>query len=187
MSSTVKPERRLYIGAPVSCAGWEVYHDQAHVNVDHVGAPHTLDPAIAGADGFSVIYSVVLDRLDARTQALGALRAWHRALRPGGVLILVCLDFVSLGSALRGDLGANRDDEARRDGATALDDAVRLTQLAHRDVRSAWTAELLSTYLILAGFANARRAVKLDMFHDLSERAHAGASLSLNVLADRGS
>lgn len=159
-------ERKLYIGSPLACAGWEVYHDTAHPDVDYVGAFDAMSlPDVA----FATVYSTVFNRLDARTRVLRALREYRRIIRPGGFLILVVTDAAALGMALA--------------GARVVEDQVTLTKLSQP--RSAWTAELLAAYLTLAGFTNARRVAKLGLFHDASELAHHEVSLSLNVLADR--
>ncbi len=157
-------ERKLYVGAPVRCPGWEVYHETEHDDVDHVGGFQRLHGL--PRDAFSIVYVTVLDRLNLRTQARRAMHDWFAALRPGGTLMLTTVDQAAVGRLLA-------------TSAVSLD--LQLILLRAQATASHWTAEVLSLYLQSVGFRNVRRAERFGLFNDASEVGE----ISLNVMADR--
>lgn len=167
-SELTLPERRLYVGGVVRVAGWEVYHDVAHEDADHVGP---LDELRGIADAsVSILYVTSLGRVDFKTQALPTMQAWWRVLRPGGALLVAGVDAAAAGRILG--------------GAPTFDEQIALTHVLAAQ-RSLWTAETLGNLLEIVGFTNIRRAQTLNLFQDVSVLKIGEHTLSLNVLADR--
>lgn len=161
-------ERRLYVGAALRMAGWEVYLDTPHEDADHVG-PYDELRGIAD-ESVSILYIAALGRVDFAAQALPTLQAWWRALRPGGALLVTVPNVTTIGAILG--------------GKPTFDEQVTLTQLLAAQ-RSLWTAELLGTMLEVVGFTNVRQAETFNLFNDTSALKLGGRSLALNVLADK--
>lgn len=165
---TTESERRLYVGGVIRVAGWEVYHDTPHEDVDHVGPFDEL----RGIDdeSVSILYVTSLGKVDFMIQAAPAMQAWWRVLRPGGALLVTGIDAAAAGRVLG--------------GAPTFDEQVTLTKLLAEQC-SLWTAETLGNLLEIIGFTNIRRAAALNLFQDVSVLKLGETSLSLNVLADR--
>ncbi len=167
-SGLAEQERRLYVGGVVRVAGWEVYHDTPHEDVDHVGP---LDELRGIEDAsVSILYVTSLGRVDFKTQALPTMQAWWRVLRPGGALLVAGVDAAAAGMALG--------------GPATFDEQIALTLLL-AEQRSLWTAETLGNLLEIVGFTHVRRATSLNLFQDVSVLKIAEHVLSLNVLAER--
>ncbi len=159
-------EQRLFIGAPMRCAGWEVYADSPNTDVDFVGP---LDRMQGVSDAtYTILYATCLNRLN-RSEALSALHEWRRVLVPGGVLLTACVDAKAAAIGLS--------------ATTSVEDHSFFT--GHLAQRSSWTQELLSTHMQLAGFKRVRRMVKHGLFNDVSELVHNGVNLGLSLIADR--
>ncbi len=161
-------ERRLYVGGILSVAGWEVYHEMEHPDVDHVGPLDQLK-GIAN-DSVSILYVSALGRLDFRAHALKAMAEWFRVLRPGGVLLCTGVEAAAIGAALT--------------DSPSFDDQVMLTRLLGEQ-RSHWTPELLANCLQVVGFNNPRRAETFNLFNDISTLKLGERWLSLNTMADK--
>lgn len=158
-------ERRLYIGAPLNCAGWEVYDSSPNRDVDRSGP---LDRSGLPDGAYTIVYAACMDRLDLRTSALRALHDWHRILAPGGLLLTACVD---------AQLAARELAQA-----SGLEEQASLARWLGG---TAWTQNLLSTYLQLAGFRQIRRAERHGLFRDVSELSHGKQSLALNLISTR--
>jgi len=157
-------ERRLYVGAPLRCAGWEVYNDAAHEDVDHVGSLTRMSAIQTGS--VSILYVNCIGRLPPE-QSFWAMREWKRIVKPTGVLMLTGIDAQAVANAMLGP----------------YEDQVQLTLLQARQ-SSHWTAELLSGALQLAGFSNVRRVESFNLFLDVSGLKLNDRSLALNVIAN---
>lgn len=114
------------------------------------------------AAGYSVVYLGALHR-GTEQEALDTLAKAWAALVPGGTLVVSTLDLQRLGNV-----------------STGMFDQVEAIRLIY-GCRSLWTETILATYAQAAGFANPRRAQKLDWFSDTS----ALSNYSLIVLATK--
>lgn len=163
-------ERRIYVGGPIRVAGWEVYHDTPHEDVDHVG-PFDEMRGIAD-ESVSILYVTVLGRLNFMDQTLPAMQAWWRVLRPGGKLLVAGIDATAVGAALNAN--------------PSFDEQLMLARLLGEQ-RSLWTAQLIANLLEVVGFTRVQRAETFNLFTDVSTLKVGSRALSLNVLADRSS
>lgn len=171
------PPRRLHIGGRVQAAGWENFNLASEPTAQHVG--DAKDLSRFADKTFQVVYaSHVLEHFDYLAEARAVLVEWHRVLQPGGLLALSVPDL---------DVIARLMTDAK-----SFDDKYMLMRVifgAHVDIgdhhRSGWTPEIISTYLLSAGFSNIRRVPAFGLFSDTSAACFNGTPLSLNVLADR--
>lgn len=160
-------ERRLYIGAPVRCAGWEVYSDAEHTDVDYVGRIDRLDGV--SDSSYTILYANAIGRLNYTTQAVRAMRSWYRVLSSGGVLIVVGVDAKAIGNALS--------------AGVPFEDQFALSMLMNKQV--CWTTEVLASYLQLAGFSNVRQVDSPKLFNDVCELKMGDKRLGLSIFAER--
>ena len=169
---------RLHIGGRVAKAGWTVLNAQAGPDVDIVGDLRDLS-GFADASVTEIYASHVLEHLDQATEAIAALRAFHRILTPGGRAMIAVPD---MGMICRMMIVSRIDTNLR----------LHLMRIIYGGQVDAWdyhksgfTEDLLGGYLSEAGFRDIHRVERFGLFDDTSGLTIGGAPVSLNVVATK--
>lgn len=157
-------------------AGWEVLDANAGPHVDHVADARDLTRF--ADDTFEEIYaSHVVEHLDYKDELVTALTGWRRVLVPGGTLSVSVPDMDVL---------------ARLFVEPSLTLHERFTVMrvifgGHVDRFDyhlvGLNEEFLRGFVRAAGFVDARRVARFDLFDDASNLAMRGQPISLNIIA----
>ncbi len=169
---------RLHIGGRTAKPGWTVLNAQDGPDVDIVGDLRDLS-GFADASVMEIYASHVLEHLDHRTEAVAALRAFHRILTPGGRAMIAVPD---MGMICRIMIDSRVDANLR----------LHLMRIIYGGQVDAWdyhksgfTEDVLAGYLSEAGFSDIHRVTSFGLFDDTSELTIGGAPVSLNVVATK--
>ena len=177
-ASAVAPsgQRRLHIGGQVRKPGWEVLNILPGDHVDHLGDARDLSRFADGT--FTEIYaSHVLEHFDFQGTVQAVLVEWHRILVPGGQLLISVPDLDILCSLF----GEKRLDVHDRFLVMNMIFGGHLDQYDYHLVGLA--DDILSGYLVNAGFVSRARVPSFGLFDDMSNIHVHGIPISLNVIA----
>jgi predicted SAM-dependent methyltransferase len=171
----VAKKRCLHLGGLVRTAGWEVISDAPGAVVDHTGG--VSDLSRFADDSFDVLHAHhVLEKLDYREQLLQTLVEWRRVLKPGGVLAVTVVDLELLAAKLI-DKRLDLSDRFM---------AMRMMFGGHMDKSDyhqvGLTEEFLVSFLIEAGFAEARRVASFNHFEISLPSDSVTVPTDLNIL-----
>ena len=167
---------KLHIGGWERREGWQILDILPRDGVDHVGS--CLDLSAVPDDSLAEIYaSHVLEHLDYKTEAGQALKEWHRALMPSGLLRLSVPDLDILCR-----LFAHPKMKAQ--------DRFQIMRMmfggqadAYDQHKTGFFFDMLGSMLDEAGFGDIRRVEDFGLFKDSSTTRYAGNLISLNVEA----
>jgi predicted SAM-dependent methyltransferase len=169
--------RKLNIGGTKRLEGWEIFNIFPGDHVDHVGNAVDLSRFPTGT--FSEIYaSHILEHLDFNRDVVAALREWHRALEPGGVLYISVPDMETLARLILDKERLNVDERF-----------IVMCMLfgGHSDQHdyhlTGFTEDFLATFLNKAGFSLYKRVDSFNFHNDCSTISFKGELISLNVIA----
>ena len=168
--------RKLHIGGQVRAAGWEVLDANAGPHVDHVADARDLKRF--GDDTFEEIYaSHVVEHLDYKDELVTTLTGWRRVLLPGGTLSVSVPDLTVLASLfLEPSLTLHERFTVMRMMFGGHVDRFDYHLVGLNE-------EFLRGFLGAAGFVDARRVARFDLFDDASNLAMRGTPISLNIAA----
>ena len=169
--------RRLHIGANVRKDGWEVFNIVPSAIVDHVGDARELSRFLDNT--FYELYaSHVLEHFDYLNEVTAVLLEWKRVLVPGGRLMISVPNLDALCYLYS------------HEKVTTLEDKYTLMRLifgAHSDPHdhhnSGFSPELLTKYLVEAGFELVETLDDFGLFKDCSVLTCARVPISLNIAA----
>ena len=168
--------RKLHIGGQSAHADWKILDVKPGPHVDYVG--HCSDLSAFGDDSIQEIYaSHVVEHLGYRNELPQALREFHRALAPGGILRISVPDLTVLC-------------ELFTDPALDFGERFRVMrmmfggQIDPADFHYVGlNEEFLRDYLHDAGFADIARCGHFGLFDDTSTLVFRDRLISLNVTA----
>jgi predicted SAM-dependent methyltransferase len=172
--------RKLHIGGQVRAAGWEVLDANAGPHVDHVADARNLERF--DDDAFEEIYaSHVVEHLDYKDELVTTLMGWRRVLAPGGTLSVSVPDLdVLAGLFLEPSLTLHERFTVMRMIFGGHVDRFDYHLVGLNE-------EFLRGFLGSAGFVDARRVARFDLFNDASNLVMLGKPISLNLTARKAS
>jgi predicted SAM-dependent methyltransferase len=167
---------RLHIGGKIPHADWKILNVQPGPHVDYVGDCGNL--SAFGDDTILEIYaSHVLEHLGYAQELPLALREFHRALVPGGMLRISVPDLAVLCELFTDPAleFAERFHVMRMMFGGQIDPAD-----FHR---AGLNEEFLRDFLLDAGFVDIARSADFGLFDDTSKLIFRGLPISLNLSA----
>ena len=171
--------RRLHIGGKVRLDGWEVLNALAEECVDHVGDARDLSQFPDNT--FDEIYaSHIVEHFDYMGELESTLREWHRVLVPGGRIGISVPDLDIL-AALFLQRQALTFEE--RFLLMRMMFGGHVNQYDHHKV--GLSEDLLSGFLMLAGFVGMARVSSFGICNDSSNAVFKGQPISLNIVASK--
>ncbi len=174
----VAKKRCLHLGGLARTAGWEVISDAPGAVVDHAGSVSDLSRFTDNS--FDVLYSHhMLEKLDYREQLLGTLVEWRRVLKPGGVLAVTVNDLELLAAKLID----KRLDLSERFMVMRMIYGGHMDKSDYHQV--GLTEEILVSFLIGAGFAQARRVASFNGLELIIPPGNFNAPTDLHILAEK--
>ena len=171
--------RRLHIGGIHHVPGWEVLNVNPGPYVDHLC--DATDLSRFPDNTFAEIYaSHIVEHFDYKVQLVAALKEWHRAMRPGGVLRVSVPDMDVLVGLF---LDKNNLSVSERFFV------MRMMFGGHTDKYDyhlvGLNEEFLASFLGQAGFAQISRVKDFGLFDDTSGMSFRGVPISLNMIAHK--
>jgi len=165
----------LHIGGKERKDGWKILNVQPGPNVDYVGDFRDLSQF--GDGSVETVYaSHVLEHV-AQTEVVPVLRGIHRALQPGGRLLVsvpdmdtLCHLFISPWASPQVKWHAMR--------------MIFGGQVDQHDFHFVgFNEQFLRTFFAEAGFGQVQRVISLGVFQDTSDYRPYGFPISLNMIA----
>lgn len=170
--------RRLHIGGKVRLPGWEVLNAIPDEAVDHVGDARDLSRFADNT--FGVIYaSHIVEHFDYMGELEATLREWLRVLAPGGQIGISVPDLEVL-SRLFVEPGLAFDE---RFMIMRMMFGGHVNEYDHHKV--GLSHDLLTGYLMLAGFTDIKRVDTFDICNDASKAVFKDVPISLNMTATK--
>ncbi len=169
--------RKLHIGGKQKAEGWEILNANSGPDVDHVY--NAIDLSAFEDSSFSEIYaSHILEHFDYVNDVGQALAEWSRVLEPGGKIYLGVPDLESLAEML-----CDKDKYSMSDrfGIMRMIFGGHVDQYDFHYV--GFNFEILSAFLMEAGFGNIEKVQSFGLFQDTSDMVFKGKPVSLNVIA----
>ena len=167
---------KLHVGGTEPKAGWCIFNIQPGPHVDVVGSCTDLS-AFADGSVEEIYASHVIEHLGHRDELKPALAEFHRVLRSGGKLSISVPDIVTLSRLMaRDDLDVQQRYELMLMMFGGQEDAFDFHKIGFFE-------ELLSLFLLNAGFKNPQRVAEFGLFDDYSSLNFLGTSISLNMIA----
>jgi predicted SAM-dependent methyltransferase len=169
--------RKLHIGGKLRQEGWEVLNALPGDYVDHIGDARDL--AQFADNTFDEIYaSHVVEHFDYMGELERTLREWHRVLVPAGRIGISVPDMDILANLFVQKDVLSFDD---RFLIMRMIFGGHIDQYDHHKV--GLSQDLLTGFLMLAGFVDIRRVESFGIFDDSSNAAFRGIPISLNIVA----
>lgn len=169
--------RKLHIGGKVRLEGWELLNAMPADYVDHVGDARDLSQFADNT--FDEIYaSHVVEHFDYFGELERTLREWHRVLVPGGRLGISVPDMDILARLF-----------IQTDALTFNDRFMIMRMMFGGHIneydhhKSGLSQDLLTGFLMLAGFENIVRVPAFGICDDSSNASFKGVPISLNMTA----
>lgn len=167
---------KLHIGGWQPRDGWKILDVLPREHVDYVGS--CLDLGQFSDGSIEEIYaSHVLEHLDYKSEAEQALREWHRALQPGGVLRISVPDLDILARLFTHPQLKPQD----------RFQIMRMMFGGQADPydqhKTGFFFDFLGSLLDKTGYTAIRRVEEFGLFDDSSKTRFAGNLISLNVEA----
>lgn len=170
--------RRLHIGGKVRSPGWEVLNALPGSCVDHLGNANNL--AMFPDQSFEIVYaSHVVEHFDYRDELSHTLKEWLRVLKPGGVVQISVPDLAVLAGMILNKQFQTLD----RFKVMMMIFGGHVDAYDHHKV--GLTDDILTTFLLNAGFVDVRRVDRFGYFQDTSDMVFAGQRISLNIQGKR--
>ena len=169
--------RKLHIGGKLKLDGWEVLNAMPDDYVDHVCDARDLSRFADGT--FDEIYaSHIVEHFDYAGELERTLREWKRVLVPGGRISISVPDLDILAA-----LFIQRDvlSFEERFMIMRMMFGGHINQYDHHKV--GLSADLLTGFLMLAGFENIVRVGGFNIFSDASQAVFRDQPISLNMVA----
>lgn len=169
--------RKLHIGGKLRLEGWEVLNAMPDEYVDHVGDARDLSRF--ADESFEQIYaSHIVEHFDYAGELELTLREWNRVLIPGGRIGISVPDLDILAGLFvqRQTLSFEERFMIMR-----MMFGGHVNQYDHHKV--GLSEDLLSGFLMLAGFANIVRVSAFGICNDSSNAVFKDKPISLNVIA----
>jgi predicted O-linked N-acetylglucosamine transferase (SPINDLY family)/predicted SAM-dependent methyltransferase len=171
---------RLHIGGQVSHSDWKIFDALPRPEVDFLGNAKDLSQFADGS--ITAIYaSHVLEHfyylLD--NELLLTLKEWHRALQPGGELMISVPNLQVI-------CGLYADSRTPPNARHHLMRMIFGGQIDQYDVHKVgFDSDTLSMYLQQAGFQDVQVVPAFGLFPDCSSLEFAGVPISLNMIAKK--
>ncbi len=170
---------RLHIGGQVKAEGWEVVNALEADYVDH--QCNANDLSRFDTESVTEIYaSHILEHFDYNGEIQHTLKEWNRVLCDGGRMYISVPDMDILAS-----LFLAKDKLSLQDRFWVM----RMLFGGHMDEYDYHVAglnqEILTKFLLDAGFCNIQRVRSFGMFKDTSETCFKGVPISLNLIAEK--
>lgn len=171
--------RKLHIGGKVRLPGWEVLNAMPESYVDHVGDARDLKRFPDNT--FEEIYaSHIVEHFDYMGELENTLREWFRVLVPGGRIGISVPDLDILSRLfIQSDQMSFED----RFLVMRMMFGGHVNEYDHHKV--GLSQDLLSGYLMLAGFTDVARVDAFGICDDSSNASFKGVRISLNMLATK--
>jgi len=169
--------RKLHIGGKVRVDGWELLNAMPADYVDHLGDARDLS-RFADASFDEIYASHIVEHFDYSGELENTLREWHRVLKPQGRLGISVPDLDVLAR-----LFIQRDKLSfdQRFMVMRMMFGGHANEYDHHKV--GLSDDLLTGYLMLAGFSQVGRVEGFAICDDASRMIFAGVPISLNVVA----
>jgi predicted SAM-dependent methyltransferase len=170
--------RKLHIGGHVRMDGWEILDANPGPHVDHVADARDL--RCFDDDTFDEIYaSHMVEHLDYKDELVTTLSGWRRVMMPGGTLSISVPDLDVLASLFL-------------DPSLSLLERFTVMRMifgGHVDRFDYHLAglneEFVRGFLGAAGFVDAKRVARFELFDDASKLEMRGKPISLNMVAHK--
>ncbi len=169
--------RKLHIGGKLRLDGWEVLNAMPEEYVDHVCDARDLSRFAEGT--FDEIYaSHVVEHFDYAGELEATLREWRRVLVPGGRIQISVPDLDILAALF---IQRQTLSFEERFMIMRMMFGGHINQYDHHKV--GLSSDLLTGFLMLAGFDNIVRVGGFDICSDASQAVFRGQPISLNMIA----
>jgi predicted SAM-dependent methyltransferase len=169
--------RKLHIGGKVRLPDWEVLNAMPEEYVDHVGDARDLTRFPDNT--FQEIYaSHIVEHFDYMGELENTLREWCRVLVPGGHIGISVPDLDILSRLFVQTEQMSFED---RFLIMRMMFGGHINEYDHHKV--GLSQDLLSGYLMLAGFSDVKRVDTFSICDDSSNASFKGIRISLNMLA----
>lgn len=169
--------RKLHIGGKVRLDGWEVFNALPDDSVDHVGDARDLSRFMDNT--FDKIYaSHIVEHFDYVGELEATLREWNRVLVPGGWLGISVPDLDTLAGIFLQRQALSFEE---RFMVMRMIFGGHVNEYDHHKV--GLSEDLLTGFLLLAGFVNIARTEAFGICGDSSDIKFKGISISLNMVA----
>lgn len=173
--------RKLHIGGKVRLDGWEVLNALPGDYVDHIGDARDLSQF--SDNTFAEIYaSHVVEHFDYFGELENTLREWLRVLVPGGQLRISVPDLDILARLFIQTEALSFDD---RFMIMRMMFGGHVNEYDHH--KAGLSQDLLTGFLMLAGFINISRVAAFGICDDSSNASFRGVQISLNLMAQKPS
>ncbi len=167
---------KLHIGGWERREGWKILDILPREGVDYIGS--CLDLSAFPDDSLEEIYaSHVLEHIDYKTEAEQALREWHRALAPGGLLRISVPDMDILCRLF------THPKMKPQDRFQIMRMMFGGQADAYDQHKTGFFFDMLGSMLDKTGFTDIKRVEEFGLFDDSSKTRFAGNLISLNVQA----
>lgn len=167
---------KLHIGGWQPKDGWKILDILPRENVDYVGS--CLDLSQFADGSLEEVYaSHVLEHLDYKNEAEQALREWHRALAPGGILRVSVPDLDILARLF------THPKMKPHDRFQIMRMMFGGQADAYDQHKTGFFFDMLGSMLDKVGYTAIRRIDEFGLFDDSSTTRFAGNLISLNVEA----
>jgi len=176
------PQLRLHIGGQQKMPRWKIVHAQPGPDVDYVA--DAADLGSFGEAAVDEIYAANLyDDPPSRADLGAVLRAFQRALKPGGTARVSVPDAEALEPLLREP--GHTDADLQQLLLVAYGPREEGEDPGWGQGPPGLTFAALERLLREAGFASVERVRDFGLFHDASRRKFNGLPLTVNVVARR--
>ncbi len=171
--------RKLHIGGKVRLDGWEVLNALPGECVDHLGDARHLEQFPDNT--FDEIYaSHVVEHFDYMGELENTLKEWNRVLVPGGRIMISVPDLDILANVFVQKQALTFEE---RFMLMRMMFGGHVNEYDHHKV--GLSEDLLSGFLMLAGFDKIVRLSAFGIFDDSSNAVFKGLPISLNVIAQK--
>jgi predicted SAM-dependent methyltransferase len=169
--------RKLHIGGKVRLDGWEVLNAIPGDYVDHVGDARDLTRFADNTFG-EVYASHVVEHFDYMGELERTLREWYRVLIPAGRISISVPDLDILATLFLQKETMSFED---RFMIMRMIFGGHVNEYDHHKV--GLSHDLLTGFLMLAGFTNIVRVGGFGIFNDSSNAVFKGQPISLSMVA----